>query len=76
MAPKGTRAACVQPLIESAQRRLNGLRRELRASDTNTGQKEPELQRLVLYASVVKRLKSCDAVMPEVARSQVRPRVG
>ena len=73
MAPKGTGAAGVQPLIESAQRRLEGLQRELHASTDNIGRQNRELQRLELYTSVVKRLNSGDALMPEVAQSQVRP---
>lgn len=53
MAPKGTRAAGVQPLIESAQRRLKGLQRELHASTANIGRKNRELQRLELARLVI-----------------------
>jgi len=67
-------AAKLQALIDTAQRRIDGLQREIGAGRDNTGRKTRQLQRLELYEFVVTRLNRGDALMPEVISAQTRDR--
>jgi hypothetical protein len=60
-----------QLLVESAQRRIKGLQKEIGSSLADSEQKVRQLERVQLYHSVVSRLSSRDAVMPEVAIAQL-----
>ena len=59
-------------LVESAARRIRVLQMELKSDTGQAERKVRELERAQLFYAVVCRLGSDDAVMPEVARAQVR----
>jgi hypothetical protein len=60
------------PLAHAARRRIRNLQTELKSGAGQAERKVRELERAQLFYSVVCRLGSDDAVMPEIARAQVR----
>ena len=60
-----------QLLVESTQRPIKELQKEIGSSGADSKQKVRQLERLQLYHSVVSRLSSRDAVIPEVALAQL-----
>ena len=61
-------------LVTVAQDRIRWLQGEIGKRRSNPESKVRELERVQLFHSVVMRLNSHDAVMPEVVRAQVRIR--
>jgi hypothetical protein len=61
-------------LVAVAKDRIRWLQREIGRGRSNSGAKVRELERVQLFHSVVRRLNSHDAMMPEVVRAQVRIR--
>jgi hypothetical protein len=61
----------LQPVVDAARRRMQGLQEEIDAGRDRKGCKAREAQRLRLYAYVVKRLKRSDVLMPEIIRAQL-----
>jgi hypothetical protein len=64
--------AGLEPLAESAQRRIEHLRAEIARAPSGAERKVRQLERVQLYHAVVARLNSRDAVMPEVACAFLR----
>jgi hypothetical protein len=64
--------AALEPLAESAQRRIKHLQAEIARAPVDAERKVRQLERVQLYHSVVTRLNSREAVMPEVACALLR----
>ena len=62
----------LQPVVDIARQRMQGLQAEIGAGRDETGRKGREVKRLALYVSVAKRLNRGDALMPEVMRKHER----
>jgi hypothetical protein len=69
----GKRLTKKAPLAHAARQRIQNLQTELKSGDGQAERKVRELERAQLFYSVVCRLGSDDAVMPEIARAQVQP---